>query len=174
MLHTIHQTLAVAAVQRVCLALNHVLASESVATERLKVHAGRYVRLHLQGWPSMLPTPPDLVFGITPAGLLEWSGESAPAAVDLNLTVEASNPLMAALQSLGGDRPKVSVDGDAALAADVSWLVDNLRWDVQDDLARVVGEVPAREIARVGSVLAGGLRAAVQGLSGLASRVSAP
>jgi ubiquinone biosynthesis protein UbiJ len=174
MLQTIQQTLAVAAVQRVCLLLNHVLVSEAVATARLKPHAGRYVRLHLAGWPSMLPTPPDLVFGITPAGLLEWGGDAPPAQVDLNLTVEAGNPLLAALHSLGGERPKVSVEGDAELAADVSWLVDNLRWDMQDDLARVVGEVPAREIARVGGVLAGGLRAAVQGLTGLASRVSAP
>ena len=33
------------------------------------------------------------------------------------------------------------------LAAEVNWLVDHVRWDVEDDLARVIGDVPAHTIA---------------------------
>lgn len=122
----------------------------------------------------MLPALPDLVFGVTPAGLLEWRGDDAASQADLNLTVSADNPALMAWQGLSGERPKVLVEGDADFAADVSWLVDNLRWDVEDDLARVVGEVPAREMVRFGSVLAAGLRAAVQGVSGMVSRAASP
>ena len=57
--------------------------------------------------------------------------------------------------------------GDAALATDLNWLFDNLRWDVQDDLARIVGQAPARELARVGAGVAAGLREAVSTVSGL-------
>ena len=39
--------------------LNHVLASEAVATERLRPHAGRAVALTLDQWPSLLPAPPS-------------------------------------------------------------------------------------------------------------------
>jgi ubiquinone biosynthesis protein UbiJ len=32
------------------------------------------------------------------------------------------------------------------LAAEVNWLVDHVRWDVEDDLARLIGDVPAHAI----------------------------
>jgi ubiquinone biosynthesis accessory factor UbiJ len=62
------------------------------------------------------------------------------------------------------------VVGNAQLAADVSWLIDNLRWDVQDDLARVVGAGPAREIARFGNLVATGLREGLRTLNAWAER----
>ena len=31
---------------------------------------------------------------------------------------------------VAGERPAIAVSGDAAFAADVDWLIDNLRWDV--------------------------------------------
>ena len=70
-------------------------------------------------------------------------------------------------QALTGERPKVDVAGDAAFAADLSWLFDNLRWDVQDDLARLVGQAPAREMARVAGGIAAGLREAARAIGGL-------
>src|SRR3982751_5764223 len=74
---------------------------------------------------------------------------------DLELTVDASNPARSVVESLAGRRPAVGIVGDAALATDVSWLMDNLRWDPQDDLARFIGEAPAHELARLGRMLAG-------------------
>jgi ubiquinone biosynthesis accessory factor UbiJ len=62
------------------------------------------------------------------------------------------------------------VQGDAALANDVSWLIDNLRWEVSDDLSRFVGPVAAQAIARVGRLLAQGLREALRLASNLAAR----
>jgi ubiquinone biosynthesis protein UbiJ len=73
-------------------------------------------------------------------------------------------------QAMGGTRPKVDIAGDAAFATDLNWLFDNLRWDVQDDLAGVVGAAPAREIARVSAGIAAGLREAARTLSGLVTR----
>src|SRR5207245_8402470 len=99
-------------------------------------------------WPSLLPQPPALSFAITRAGLLDWTGAGAPGESDLTLTVDASNPALMLAQGLGGQRPAVDVSGDSALAGDVSWLMDNLRWDVEDDLARFIGEAPAHELAR--------------------------
>ena len=170
MLDTLQQLAASAFMQRLTLWLNHVLASESAALARLRPHAGRFIRLQMTGWPALLPPLPDLTFAITPAGLLEWTGADAPVNVDLRVTVDASNPARSVAQGLSGQRPAVDVSGDAALATDVSWLMDNLRWDVQDDLARLVGNGPAHELARVGGLLAGGLREAVAALSSLAAR----
>jgi len=172
MLENLQQLAASAFMQRATLWLNHVLSSEEAAVQRLRPHAGRFIRLQMEGWPSLLPPLPELSFAITPAGLVEWCGGQAPAAVDLRLTIDASNPARTLAQGLAGQRPAVEVVGDAALATDVSWLMDNLRWDIQDDLARVIGEGPAHELARIGSKLATGLREAVATLAGLAARVA--
>ena len=101
-------------------------------------------------------------FVVTPAGLQEWQEDDMALPVDLTLDIEASNPALELARSLAGQPPRIRVAGDAALATDMSWLVENLRWDVQDDLARIVGEVPARELARVGRGLGGALRAVMQ------------
>jgi len=53
----------------------------------------------------------------------------------------------------------------------VNWLFDNLRWDIEDDLAKIVGPAPAREMARLGGVIATGLREAVTGVGALAERM---
>ena len=45
--------------------------------------------------------------------------------------------------------------------------VRSLPDDVQDDLARLVGQAPAREIARVAGGVASGMREAARTLSGL-------
>lgn len=165
MLSTLQALAAPAALQRLTLLLNHVLASEPVATHRLKSHAGRRIAITLDGWPSLLPPVPPLSFLVTPAGLLEWDGDAAgfvPPAADLQVTIDASNPALAFVQGLTGRRPRIEVAGDALLAGDVNWLFDNLRWDVQDDLARLLGNAPSHELARFGSWLAGALRELVQ------------
>lgn len=171
MFHSIQSALAHEALERVTLLVNHVLSAEPVATQRLRAHVGRSVRLQVNGWPTWLPPLPGLTFRITPAALVEWCGELALDAVDLQISVDAANPPKALLQALAGERPRVDVAGDAAFAADVNWLFDNLRWDIEDDLAKVVGPMPAREMARLGRSVATGLRDAVGTVGALAARV---
>ena len=167
-------SLGSAAMERITLLLNHVIAAEPVATERLRPHAGRSIQLQWTGWPSLLPAPPRVAFVITPAGLLEWSGAPAPDTVppppDLRVSIDASNPLKLMGQWFSGERPQVGVEGDSALAADVNWLIDNLRWDIEDDLARIIGQAPAHELSRAASVIASGFREAVRKLQELMAR----
>jgi ubiquinone biosynthesis protein UbiJ len=167
MFSALQQLAASAFMERLTLWLNHVIAGEDAAVQRLRPHAGRRVRLDLSGWPAMLPPLPQLTFGITPAGLLEWRATAPVTAPDLVIEVDASSPVQRVLEGLAGQRPPVSVSGDAALATDMSWLMDNLRWDVQDDLARLVGPGPAHELARIGGTLAAGVRDTVRTLAGL-------
>ena len=195
MLHTLNVLLGSAVMERVTLLANHVISAEPVARARLQGHAGRSIRLHFDGWPSMLPPLPVTAFLVTPAGLLEWVGQenddggsiditgstdatgapgSTGAAADLRVSVDASNPAQAVAQAFLGERPKVEVAGDAAFAADLNWLFDNLRWDVQDDLERIVGAAPAREIARIAGGLANGLRSAAHAAGSLARRSRNP
>jgi ubiquinone biosynthesis accessory factor UbiJ len=170
MFHALNALVGNAAIERLTLLVNHVLSSEAVATTRLRPHAGRCIAMHFEGWPGVLPPLPPTVFRVTPAGLVESCGSEAPIDPDLRVNIDASNPALAMAQALAGARPKVEVAGDAAFAADLNWLFDNLRWDVQDDLARAVGAAPAREIARVAGGIAAGLRDAVRAVSALVVR----
>ncbi|HSN34374.1 MAG TPA: hypothetical protein VLU41_16910 [Ideonella sp.] len=165
------QGAAAALMERTTLLVNHVLAAEPVATDRLRAHVGKRLAVELRDWPALLPPLPELRYEVTPAGLLEWQGGAeAPHAPSLTLVVDAGNPALLALRGLAGERPRVDVQGDAAFAGDVSWLIDNLRWDVRDDLARFVGPVAAEVLGRTGRALADGLREALRLASSLAGR----
>lgn len=136
---------------RIVLFANHVLRAEPAATLRLKPHAGRAIAVELARWPALLPAPGPVTLRITPAGMVERA--EGPVEIDLRATVDASNPAALAARWAGGDRPGVALEGDAALAADVRWLLANLRWDVREDLSRVVGDAPAETLARAGAAV---------------------
>lgn len=132
---------------RLVLFLNHVLMAEPQAQTRLASQQGRVLRLQ---WRHL-----SMQLAATPAGL--W--ELAPTAEhDLRLSVADDSPLVLARQLASGSRPAVRIEGDSQFAAEVNWLVEHLRWDVEEDLARLLGDAPAHTLASVGRQLASGLR----------------
>jgi ubiquinone biosynthesis protein UbiJ len=160
--------------ERLVLFVNHVVSSEPVALEKLRPHSGRTMTFELTDWPAMLPAIGPLTFRVTPAGLVEWPDAPADTglapAADLRVAIAAGNPAVLLGRLLTGERPAITVSGDAAFASDIDWLIDNLRWDAQDDLARFVGDGPAREISKLGGFVAGAFRDAAKGMRDLASR----
>jgi len=171
MLQSLHAMLAPAVAERLTLVINHVLAGEQVATERLRPHAGRSLALTLPGWPRLLPPPPSLAWRITPAGLLDWCGNQGVDAPDLAVRIDASNPALLVVRALGGEVPPVQIDGDAQLAGDVNWLLQNVRWDVAADLERLFGPVVAQQVHQVGRTIAAGMRSAIRTATELAERL---
>lgn len=156
--------------ERVVLLVNHVISAEPAALDRLRPHATRTVQFELTGWPTLLPALGPFGFRITPAGLLEWLPEASPLPADLRVAVAAGNPALALTRLVAGERPAITISGDAAFASDLDWLIDNLRWDLQDDLAKIVGDAPARQIGKVGGWFASALRDGAKMLRDLAAR----
>ena len=156
--------------ERLVLLLNHVISAEPQAMERLRAHTDKTLRFESEGWPQLLPAPSPIAFRVTPAGLVEWIEVPGPLVPDLRVAIEASNPALAFAKFMVGERPSLRIEGDAALAGDLNWLIENLRWDMQEDLSRLVGDAPAREIARFGNALAKAIREAAKALDGLARR----
>ncbi|MDP1691223.1 MAG: hypothetical protein Q8L49_04590 [Burkholderiaceae bacterium] len=150
-----------AVLERLTLLVNHLLSAEPVAVQRLLPHSGKRLCVELIDWPALLPAPPVAAFRVTPAGLLEGCGDGE-AAVDappeLQLRIAAANPALLMVRLAAGERPEVAVQGEAQFAADVHWLADNLRWDLEADLARVIGVLPAHQLASLGAALAAGLK----------------
>jgi ubiquinone biosynthesis accessory factor UbiJ len=44
------------------------------------------------------------------------------------------------------------------LAAEVNWLVDHVRWDVEEDLSRILGDAPAHAVTSVAKQVVVGLK----------------
>ena len=118
---------------RCVLLINHVLASEPEAMARLARQKGqRIVCVWPQGRLALSPTP---------AGLFERIDTEA---FDLQLTLTDPSPLDVVAALARGDKPRVHIQGDVQLAAEINWLIDNVRWDIEEDLARVLGDAPAQ------------------------------
>ena len=133
---------------RLVLLLNHVLAQEKAATARLVRQKGRVV---LVQWSRF-----TVLFIVTPAGLLDLA--TAGSAPDLSLVVADDSAVSIAQAVLRGDRPTVRIEGYVQLAAEVNWLVDNVRWDLEDDLSRVIGDAPAHTVGEAARRMAQALR----------------
>ncbi len=127
--------------QRVVLFLNHVLMQEPAARDRLQRQKGRQVQVC---WRDQM-----FQCGFTPAGLVEFiTPDASTKAADLVLRVSEPSPFALAKTVLQGDKPAIRIEGDVQLAAEVNWLIDHVRWDPEEDLARVVGDAPAHSLVQ--------------------------
>jgi ubiquinone biosynthesis protein UbiJ len=142
--------------RRLVLLLNHVLMQEPEAMVRLKRQSGRVMRVQWQGF--------FLVLKATPAGLLDLADPESVS--DLQLTLTETSPLAMTQTLMRGDKPAIRIEGDVQLAADVSWLTDHVRWDLEEDLARLMGDVPAHALTQIA-------RAGVQAVQQFATKAAA-
>jgi ubiquinone biosynthesis protein UbiJ len=134
--------------------INHLLAREAWAADRLRPFAGRRVRLRF-------PPFPDLALAISGTGLLERaSGEGAP---DLTVTLKpgALPGLLARDDRL---MREAEITGDTDLAAALQFVFRNLRWDVEEDLSRLVGDAAAHRAVSAGRAFAAWQKDAAQRL----------
>ena len=142
--------------RRMVLVINHVLMQEAVATERMTRQQGNVVMVQWRNFSFKVK--------ITKAGLLDLADQAAKA--DLVLSVTENSPFTIAQALLRGDKPSVRIEGDVQLAADVNWLVDNVRWDVEEDMARAIGDVPAHTLAQAAKSMAAALQQFVRPKAG--------
>ena len=123
-------------------AINHLLKSASWARARLKPFAGNTARFDL---------PPFAVtLAIRDSGEVEDS--AATGAADASFVLAPG----VALRILAGDQDawrQVEVSGDTALAHEILAIVQNLRWDVEEDLSRVFGDIVAHRMVQAGAEL---------------------
>lgn len=134
-------------------AINHALRGEAWARERLVKHAGKTVRLEVAPWSVTAVVMED--------GLLGTAPDAATA--DVSLALSASALPSIAFGAFGDGVPAaamrhVRIVGDADLAHLMSTLFQHLRWDVEDDLSRVVGDAAAHRLVSSAQALVGQAR----------------
>src|SRR5580698_6721366 len=119
-------------------AANHLLARESWAREQLVPYAGRTARL---------VSPPFAIFLLVqPDGLLAAAEEAEAQLFDVTISVPPE-ALPAFIQGgQAGVMKHVRIDGDAEFATTIAKLAEHLRWEPEEDLARLIGDSGAHRI----------------------------
>jgi ubiquinone biosynthesis protein UbiJ len=137
--------------------LNHLLRGQPWLRERLVPFSGRSVRLEV----------PPLALALT-IGVEGELQESDAAAVDATARL---SPLTVVRLAAGDEaaRSSVEVNGDAALAAALAGVLRELRWDAQEDLSRLIGDIPAQRLVRLGEGMLAWQRQALSSLLAAAS-----
>jgi len=121
-------------------ALNHLLRNENWAHRHLAAFGGQTVSLQMP--------PLALCLEITPEGFFRRAPAGSKAAVTLTMPGDLPFRILAK----GGDRAALlssaQISGSADLADCLGFIFRNLTWDVEGDLAPVVGDIAAHRLAR--------------------------
>lgn len=136
--------------------LNALLKREAWAREQLAAHAGKSLRLAVgENWSLRASVGSD--------GL--WQSCDAAIVPDVTLSIPSDRlrdlPGVWRDQGPSGVIGLMRIQGDAGFARLVSDLAGTLRWDVEDDLSRVVGDVLAVRLVAGARDLVAGTRQAL-------------
>lgn len=133
---------------------NHLLEGEAWARARLQPFAGKNARF--------VCGPFGTTVTITHRGTFALGTAEVEANVTLTLPPDAPWRAIGDRDALIGS---AQINGAADLAENLGFVLRHLRWDVEDDIAPLVGDIAARRLVAGGRVLASGLHAQAQRLA---------
>lgn len=141
-------------------ALNHLLGREAWAAQRLSRHSGKTVRLALGQTFVSLTVGND--------GRVQLADHAIVPDVTLTLPSGQLGQLLDLLRHKDPEQivEAMHIQGDAGLATVVADLARHLRWDIEHDLAGVVGDIPAARLVNGARAVAQGLAQAGERLAG--------
>ena len=116
-------------------AINHLLGQASWARERLVPFAGH---------AALIKLPPfEAAFLIGADGCL--AAPAPEAGLEVSISLPAATPLLA-LQGKDAVMRAARIEGSAEFAEALGFVIRNLRWDAEEDLSKVVGDIAAHRI----------------------------
>lgn len=116
--------------------LNHVLAGNSWAQDRLRPHGGAVVGIQLDGF--------ELRLQIDSQGL--FATDTADLTPDVTIAVALASLPKLAFDSQKNAMGAVHLSGNAELADTVAFVLRHLEWDFEADLAGFVGDIAAHRM----------------------------
>ncbi len=121
--------------QTISAAINHLLEAETWAREKLLPHVGKTALIRVASF--------DFGFVIGASGLIAAAASPTEPQLEVRL---APASLVAALRGEESALKSAEIRGDAEFATAVLFLVKNLRWDFEEDLSRVVGDIASHRL----------------------------
>lgn len=119
--------------------LQHLIAQNSWANGLLQPFAGKSVQLNI----ALLNT--SLV--ILENGSLAIAGDTNIP--DATITI-APSLLLRLIAKDEAAKLQIKIEGDTHLATELAKVFSNMRWDYEDDLSKLVGDVPAYKLGELG------------------------
>jgi ubiquinone biosynthesis accessory factor UbiJ len=122
-------------------ALQHVLAQHAWARQLLQQHQGQSLVLGVSGTPQL-----DMRLMIGSDGLLKADPSTAEPTLRFYLKPSLDVVRDWIAQGPNGLQRHLVVQGDVMLAASFAQLAQNMRWDFETDLSRVIGDMAAHRV----------------------------
>jgi ubiquinone biosynthesis protein UbiJ len=117
-------------------ALNHLIEQERWAHELLLPREGQSISI-------ALPIG-DFQIAIQDGMFVNASDNTIPSSVSLAITQEAIWTFLR--EGKSGAMKFVKISGDIDFAADLNRLAADLKWEVEEDLSKFLGDAPARRV----------------------------
>lgn len=124
-------------------AINHLLGQAGWARDMLAPFAGHAAQITLP--------PFEAAFMVTAEGTI--AAPAPGAELEVAIALPATTPLLA-LQGKEAVMRAARIDGSAEFAQALAFVIRNLRWDAEEDLSRLVGDIAAHRIVKGGKALA--------------------
>jgi len=116
--------------------LDHLLSQNDWMKTKLIDHKNKVVVIEISGL--------KLIFKIDENGLLHSVNESEKFDCIIKLTV---NDFITQLTTKNNSN--VSIKGDLELANQISQVLRKIEWDIEDDLSKYIGDIPAIQTTKV-------------------------
>ncbi|MBR0567366.1 SCP2 sterol-binding domain-containing protein [Azoarcus sp. L1K30] len=137
-------------------ATNHLLAQSGWARMRLQPHAGKRARLDI--------APVSIAFSVSSDGHLASCSSDEEPDVCLQLPLsETSRALTGGIEAL---MSKVRISGNAEFADALGFVFRHLRWDLEEDLSHMIGDIAAHRVVNTGIALGAAQKRLATNLSG--------
>lgn len=127
--------------------LHHITDQNAWSRQHLQVYAGKFICFDFVLAKASLLILED--------GSLAIAGETASPEATIHL------PPSLALRIMSGEESAkmlVKVEGDTHLATELSKILQNMRWDFEDDLSKVVGDIGAFKIGELSKKTFAGIK----------------
>ena len=124
-------------------AVNHLLGQAAWARQKLAPFAGHAARIKMP--------PFEAAFLIGADGCISAPAEEAE--LEVSISLPAATPLLA-LQGKDVVMRAARIEGSAEFAEALGFVIRNLRWDAEEDLSRLVGDIAAHRIVKGGKEFA--------------------
>jgi ubiquinone biosynthesis protein UbiJ len=118
-------------------AINHLLGQAAWAREKLAPFAGHAAQIKLP--------PFETAFSVGADGCI--SAPPPDAELEVSISLPAATPLLA-LQGKDAVMRAARIEGSAEFAETLGFVIRNLRWDAEEDLSRLVGDIAAHRIVK--------------------------
>lgn len=130
--------------------LNHLIEAESWAQARLAAHSGAQLAIDAGVFAVRL--------GIDERGLFQEADQARQPDVCITLPPDVPVRFLLDRDSLFSS---VKLGGSADIAESLAFVLRNLRWDAEADLASFIGDIPARRLALLAREIALGIQRAL-------------